>query len=275
MKAEILSQGDVFALPLMAHQELDLVVLTNDVQEYAFEGKGLFGRQSRGKGFDLRVLSLGMPAAAGMVVAGNSGIRDYQGLKGKRVVLDYATQEALTVGSRASLVAGGLTEQDVIVKRASNIENAVQMVLEGKADAVFGGIGVNAFHGFGSIGLLYLETGDKHWDEVHRISRAYFPMKVDKGPGVTRETTLLGRHVSLATRADLPEETAYRIVKALWANDAEQLRDWVKSGFVNELSTAPYHPGAIRFYSEMGAWSGAIQARQNKLLTRNTWLAER
>ena len=275
IKMEVLPQGEILTLPLMATQEVDLVMIANDAQGYAYEGKGIYERQTKGKGFDLRVLMLGMRNSASTVVTGDSGFKDYQALKGKRLVLDYGTQQALNLGSRASLIAGGLTEKDVIVLKASDIPEAVRLLMEGKADAVFGGIGVPVFRELSAAknGILYLEAGDKHWDDVHKISKAYFPMTVKKGPpGILKDTVLVTRNFNLASRPDLPEDTAYQIVKAVWEHDTElgphhpQLKDWVKERFVGEQTTAPYHPGAIKFYKEQGVWSDKMQARQDELL---------
>jgi TRAP transporter TAXI family solute receptor len=275
IKIEVLPQGEIITLPLLASHEVDLVMIANDAQGYAYEGRGIYERQTKGKGYDLRVLMLGMRNSASTVVSGDSGIKDYQALKGKRLVLDYGTQQALNLGSRASLIAGGLKEKDVIVLKASDIPEAVRLLVEGKADAVFGGIGVPVFRELAAAkgGMLYLEAGDKHWDEVHKISKAYFPMTVKKGPvGIPRDTVLVTRNFNLASRHDLPEDMAYQIVKVIWEHDTElaphhpQLKDWVKERFVGEQTTAPYHPGAIKFYKEKGVWNEKMQARQDELL---------
>ncbi|MFH1491385.1 MAG: TAXI family TRAP transporter solute-binding subunit [Pseudomonadota bacterium] len=275
LKIEVLPQGNVMTLPLMASHEVDLVFLANDELGYAYEGRGIFDRQTKGKGYDVRVLMLGIRNAASQVVAGDSGIKNYEDLKGKKVVLDFGTQQALNLGSRASLIAGGLTEKDVIVLKASDIPEAVRLVKEKKADACFGGIGVPSFRELAAArgGILYLEAGDKHWDDIYKISEAYFPMTVKKGPlGIPKDTVLVTRNFSLAARGDLPDDTAYTIVKTVWENDAElapkhpQLKDWVKERFAGAQATAPYHAGAIKLYKEKGVWTDKMQARQDKLL---------
>lgn len=275
MKIEVLPQGNIMTLPLMASHEVDLIMLANDELEYAYLGRGIFERQTKGKGYDVRLLMLGMRNAASQLVAGDSGIKNYQDLRGKRVVLDHGTQQALNIGSRASLIAGGLTEKDVVVIKASDIPEAVRLVTEKKADACFGGIGVPAFRELAAArgGILYLEAGDKHWPQVHEISKAYFPMTVKKGPlGIERDTVLVTRNFNLVARADLSEAEAYTIVKTVWEHDAElapkhpQLKDWVKERFVGEQATAPYHPGAIKLYKEKGVWTDKMQAHQDALL---------
>jgi len=275
MKIEVLPQGNIMTLPLMASHEVDLIMLANDELEYAYLGRGIFERQTKGKGYDVRLLMLGMRNAASQLVPGDSGIKTYQDLKGKKVVLDHGTQQALNIGSRASLIAGGLTEKDVVVIKASDIPEAVRLVTERKADACFGGIGVPAFRELAAArgGILYLEAGDKHWPQVHQISKAYFPMTVKKGPlGIERDTVLVTRNFDLVARTDLSDDQAYTIVKTVWDHDAElaphhpQLKDWVKERFVAEQATAPYHPGAIKLYKEKGVWTEKMQAHQDALL---------
>jgi len=275
MKIEVLPQGNIMTLPLMASHEVDLVMLANDETGYAYEGKGLFERQTKGKGYDIRVVMLGMRNAASQVVTGQSGIKNYEDLKGKRVVLDFGTQQALNLGSRVSLIAGGLSEKDVTVIKASDIPEAVRLVMEGKADACFGGIGVPAFRELAAAkgGILYLEASEKYMDAVRKRSRAYFLMTVKKGPpGIAKDTQLVTRNFNLVARKDLQDDAVYQIVKTLWEHDKElaphhpQLKDWVKERYVGEQTTAPYHPGAIKFYKEKGVWTDKMQARQDELI---------
>jgi TRAP transporter TAXI family solute receptor len=275
IKIENLPQGNVQTMPLLATGEMDLVFLANDELGFAYLGEGIFGRQTKGKGYDIRLLMLGMRNAASTVVRRDSGILTYEDLRGKRVVLDFGTQQALNLGSRVSLIAGGLTEKDVIVSRAADIPACVQLLKEKKVDACFGGIGVPVFRELAAAGggIRYLAPNKKYMEEVNKISRAYFLMTVKKGPpGIDEDIDLVTRNFVIASRANLPDDLAYRIVKAVWENDRElapkhpQLADWVKEHFVGEQATAPYHPGAIRFYREKGVWTPRMQARQEELL---------
>ncbi|RJR51400.1 MAG: TAXI family TRAP transporter solute-binding subunit [Desulfobacteraceae bacterium] len=283
MRVEVLPQGDVVALPLMESREMDLIAIANDALGYAYDGKGIYEKQTDGRGFDLRVLALGARYPATIVVAGDSGIKDYRGLKGKRVVLDYATQQAFSLGSRASLVSGGLRESDVTVLSASNIQTAVQLLLERKADGIFGRIGMPALRRLEANrkGAMYLSSGEERWEEVQRISNAYLPMKLKKPFGVPEGAVFVAQNLSLAARPDLPEEIAYKIVKVLWERESDlakhhpQFCHLVKERFASEVSTAPYHPGAIRFFSEKGIWLNKMQARQENLLYRYGRLAIR
>lgn len=44
------------------------------------------------------------------------------------------------------------------------------------------------------------------------------------------------------------------------------LRAWRRERMVSQKATIPYHPGAIRFFKESGAWSKEMEDLQAKLL---------
>ena len=68
------------------------------------------------------------------------------------------------------------------------------------------------------------------------------------------------------------EEGVYEVVKALWVHNQELgeanpiLKAWRRERMVSQNVTIPYHPGAIRFFKETGAWSKEMDAVQAKLI---------
>jgi TRAP-type uncharacterized transport system substrate-binding protein len=152
-------------------------------------------------------------------------------------------------------------------------------VLEGKADACFGAIGVPAFRELQAArGALYLglNSDPGTWKKIKQFFHGYFPAKVKPSKvavGVDKPMTLLGKNFSLISRPNLPDETAYVLTKVLWERDMElapyhpRLKGWKKMFYVSPNSPAPYHPGAIKFYKEVGAWTDEMQQLQDKLLS--------
>jgi TRAP-type uncharacterized transport system substrate-binding protein len=88
------------------------------------------------------------------------------------------------------------------------------------------------------------------------------PMRLDPAPhlvGVVEPTSFIAFHIYLMTNDKMPDETVYRLAKTLHASyddlvkitpvllrfDPKQMTDQLQ---------VTWHPGAIKFYSEIGQW---------------------
>jgi len=278
LKVEILPQGNIIAFPMFYTQECDLVMSATDEADMAYRGIAVYDKMTKGKGIDMRMLMIGNPIQAGIMVAKDSGITTGAALKGKRVTLDFGTHYALTMGARACLIGLNLTEKDVVPVKTTEVPAGMRLVLEGKADACFGAIGVPAFRELEAArGARYLslDTSPEIWKQINSIFIGYFPATVQPSKvaiGVVEPTVLLGKNFSLVARTDLPDEVAYKLTKTLWEKDAElgsyhpQLKGWRNKNYVAKTSPVPYHPGAIIFYKEVGVWTEDMQKHQDSLL---------
>ena len=279
IKIELLPQGNVTAFPMFATEECDLVMGAADELDAAYFGKAIYSKLTGGQGVDMRVLMLGTRISAGLLVAEDSGIKVCEDLKGKRVTLDFGTHYALNMGSRAALYGCGLTEEDVLVVKATLIPDALRKVLEGKADACYGSVGVPVFRELEAArGARHISIEDKpeYWEKIHAIYPGYFPMEVKPSKAAFSvkdgPIQLVGRHFAIVSRPTLSDDIAYNLTKVLWEHDQDLgqyhpgLKDWVKGNFASTRTPAPYHPGAIKFYKEVGAWTPELEAHNQKLL---------
>lgn len=278
LKIEVLPQGNIIAFPMFSTKECDMLLAATDEAHMAYRGLAIYEKITKGAGIDMRLLMIGNPIQAGLLVAKDSGIETAEDLRGKRVTLDFGTHHALTMGVRAALIGIGLTKQDVVPVKTTNVPAAMRLVLEGKADACFGAIGVPAFRELEAArGARYLglDTSLETWKKIREIFHGYFPAKVKPSPvaiGVVEPMVLLGKNFSLISRIDLPDEIAYTITKTLWEYDKElapyhpRLRGWKRKNYVGAIAAAPYHPGSIKFYKEIGVWTQEIQQHNDKLL---------
>lgn len=77
--------------------------------------------------------------------------------------------------------------------------------------------------------------------------------------------------MGLSTLKDFPEEGVYRILKALMGHFDEfklihpTAKDWTPQNTLNQFCI-PFHPGAIRYFKEIGAWKAEHDKRQEAML---------
>jgi uncharacterized protein len=77
----------------------------------------------------------------------------------------------------------------------------------------------------------------------------------------------------MATSAKVPDDTVYKVAKAVLANNKEfvryhaSAREWNVENSMKEPKV-PFHPGAIRYYKEIGAWTPDMEKAQAALLNK-------
>jgi uncharacterized protein len=95
-------------------------------------------------------------------------------------------------------------------------------------------------------------------DDYATVSHLYTRAEIPAGmyPGVDRPVKTVSLPVSLYATDSMPEELAYQLTKAFWENrsrweSAHPAMRLVSMEDVNYME-APLHPGALRYYDEIG-----------------------
>ncbi len=212
------------------------------------------------------------PFTAGLVVRDKSDIKQVSDLKGKRMAWDFGGHAINQTWQNAMLEMGGVKPSDVTQVRFSNLNDGVRAVAEGKVDASISALGiglveeVNAMEPIRFINLPNTEAADK-------ILAPYGASVVKSTPttGVKGETHVIGYPLQIATSSKVSEKAVYTIVKAWWDNLAELqtlhpiFKRWNKEHQALTNFTVPYHPGAIKFYKEVGVWTAKHDARTKEI----------
>jgi hypothetical protein len=221
----------------------------------------------------IRVAAGGVfPFTAGLVVRDKSDIKQVSDLKAKRMAWDFGGHAINQTWQNAMLEMGGVKGSDVTQVRFSNLNDGVRAVAEGKVDAsiVALGIGlveeVNAMEPIRFLSLPNTEAANK-------ILAPYGASVVKSAPatGVRGETNVIGYPLHLVTSSKVSEKAIYTIVKAWWDNLGELqtlhpiFKRWQKEHQALTNFTVPYHPGAVKFYKEVGAWTGKHEARTKEI----------
>lgn len=267
-------------LPMVASGEVDMGVLNNYDAQMGRLGKGDYNAATGGKGSPIFLLCAGTPANGGVLVADKSDIKKGADLKGKRVVAVYTGSAGITAQGRAVLANLGLEPSDVKIISVPGVEAGVRALIEGKADAnASTNIGMAATAELDAqSGARYISLGPS--PEAVKRMQQYYPcylVQVKPGPGmvgVKEPVWMMAYDFFLVAAGKMSEDVAYQIVKCLWEHDQElgtihvRLKDWTKDRFVTPKATVPYHPGAVRFYKEMGVWTEEMAKHQQALLAQ-------
>jgi len=268
--------GYITWIPLLSRGEIDLGVCTPSDPYNAYHGI----KPYREKNPNLRAISTGATLNTGWVTVKAAGIRKISDLKGKRVCIDVASM-ATKANQERTLQAGGINvKKDIKVIPTAGVAEPVRAVIEGRSEATWAAVGTPV------VKELIAKKGEIYWvpvissaddpkaDEVlnYAPGHSFEFAEAGKQPTVDNDTWLLAAPIYLMSHKDLSDEAAYLFAKTIWENQKDliaihpKFRDWTHERMISKRAVVPYHPGAIRFYKEMGAWSAEMDQVQKKLL---------
>jgi len=266
-------------LPLLNEGGVDLGIVGNVDSYHAYHGLTPFKEPNK----NLRMLTSGNDVVLSYIVRSDSPIKTYADFRNKRVVIDPTG--AGTGGIQKVLIsAAGLDlNKDIKAIPVAGVTEAVNALIDGRADAAWASVGMGKVkEAIQKVkGIYWVPVCSSPDDEAGKIIRKELEaqgvvLKYFK-PGVLstldNSAWLITYPVNLATHKGLNEEAAYLIVKAISNNQNElspihpMLKGWVKK-MVSKNIVFPYHPGAVRFYKEVGAWSNEMEQLQQKLSNR-------
>jgi uncharacterized protein len=253
------SNGAVANVEAIESGALESGFAQSDVAHWAHTGTGIY--EGDGKVENLRAIANLYPESVHIVAREGSGIKSVHDLKGKRVSLDEPGSGTL-VDARIILEAFGLSEDDLTPTYVKP-HQASAMMEEGQLDAFF----IVAGYPTGSVAEQCATTGCElvpiEGPEVDALLERYPFFAKDSIPAHTYpgvgQTETLSVGAQWLVGADIDEELVYGITKALWHDNARKLLDDGHSkGRAITLDTAldgiavPVHPGAERYYREVG-----------------------
>lgn len=242
----------------------------------AYLGKYDMEKPSDGKGFDIRTLMHGYDLYLAVFVPGNSNVKTIQDLKGKKIPTEYGAQTTTTLAALAALANGGLTDKDVIPQVSTNVTAGIRAVIEGRADAALCSVGasvITEMEAAKGARAIPLDNSKEAIARMKQIYPGYTTALVKAGyPGIKEDTNVLSKAMVVATSKNLSDDVAYAIVKASYEHIEEiypvhaAFKEWTKGKFVSIDAVAPYHPGAIKYYKEIGIWTPEIEKLNNELI---------
>jgi TRAP transporter TAXI family solute receptor len=248
-------------IPLVNAGEIEFGIANVVQLTYAVNGTGMSeGRPNS----NLKMVATLMPFRSAYIVRKDSDIKSVEDLKGRRVPVfaDKALGDYVTKGYFANANMG-LDEVDGVA--VPNFPRMWASFAEGSADVAIVVVGAaNSREYDASFGIRYLSF--ENTPEALARTRKFLPqmylqeMPAGSVPGIDKPTNVNVFDYTLFAGKDVSDDMVYKSVKALWEKEADLLAAgpfW--NGFMKEKMSTPlgltYHPGAIKFYKEMGVWT--------------------
>ena len=234
--------------------EAQMAILQSDVINYAHNGTNTF----EGEVEDNALWIAGIYNETVQILA-KPGINNVADLKGKTVCVGDVGS-GTEVNAWQVLGAAGLTKDDIKVVNGS-FQDGVDQLKDGKIDAAFtvAGAPTTAIVDYATTNELNLVSLS---DSELAAIRSEYPFLVqDNLPagtytGQANDVVCVAVQAALVASEDLSEDVVYEITKGLFENKAELEAGHAKFGFLDPkvaaIGTVPLHPGAEKYYKEIG-----------------------
>ena len=250
--------GSVFNINAVMSGDMDIGFAQSDTQYYALHGMGPFKDKPQTK---LRALFSVYPELFTLVARQDANIKSFADLKGKRLNIGDPGS-----GTRATtelvMSATGLKKEDLRLATELKFVEMAPALCDNKIDAfTFVAGHPNAIFQeaatscASNIATVSGPGIDKLVKDNPFYAKASVPGKMYKGTDNAQPT--FGVVATMVASADLPEQTAYVVTKALFDNfeDFKKLHPAVANitkEQMLEANTVPFHPGALRYFKEKG-----------------------
>ena len=251
--------GSTYNISNIQAGELDFGVAQSDWQYHAYNGSSKF-KDKAFKG--LRAVFSVHPEPYHIIVAGNSGIKSWNDLKGKR--FNIGNPGSGQRGTTEVLMESyGTKKSDFKLATELTSTEQSKALCDGKIDAYGYTVGVpNAGVSVATDGcgakIINLKTGVEK--KLVDGNPFYAFATIPKGTYKTTDSdvTTFGVMATFVTSTDVPEDVVYEVTRAVFENidDFRTLHPAFKNldpkKMIIDALSAPLHPGAKKYYKEKG-----------------------
>lgn len=263
--------GSSVYLPMVASGEMTLGISSNIDAGMAFAGEFAFPQAMP----QLRAIGNVWQLPYAYITRADTGIERMEDLRGRRVMGDMPTNVALTQINMAMLASAGLETGDVQWQRSGGLIDGINAVVEGRTDAAPVATSMPALteaHNAVSGGLRIIANGELAVEGFYGSqlpgTREFVQEPREASPFVIGATPIVAYDTLVVTSVAMSEDDVYLLTKTMHENWADLQQDYppIRSvsaeNFALVNTTVPYHPGAIRYFREVGLWTEAHEANQ-------------
>lgn len=259
-------RGNAAEMAAVNAEEVEFSLMDATDATEAINGDGEFkGRALK----NLRVAFTVFPLMVGIMVRADSDIKSLSDLKGRKFPTGWSNFKNGGVLANANLTTVGLSLDDVDPVPATGLIQAADDFIAGRTEGTVFAIGApkvaEANAALGGVRFLPINTSDKAIAAMKSIRSEYFVITAPPLPhfaGVKKPTPVVGFNMVILAGVNVSEDAIYDVVKAAHASKKDLVAGHPSFNAFNpkrmavKYGSLKYHPGAIRFYKEIGIWPG-------------------
>jgi hypothetical protein len=239
--------------------------LANELEtHYAVTGEVIYKDKPQP---DLRVVAVLTPLYSEFFVRNDSPIKSIADLKGKRVPSDYASQRVIDVLTKGTLANGGVNYDDVQKVPVPNVVGGADEFAKGNADVFMFALGsgkvAEVDAQVGGVRVLPVDHSKEAMDRLRKFIPVAYATQVHPGKGntgVTEPTWVYAYDYLVLANDKVADDVVYQLTKLMHDHKAELAANFGALGgfdpgrMAKDLGVVKFHPGAIKFYKEIGQW---------------------
>ncbi len=252
--------GSVYNVNAVMSGDLEFGIVQSDRQYQAWYG--LAEWKEKGPQKDLRAICSIHPESITLVAAVDAGIKTLQDLRGKRVNIGNPgsgqRQNSIDV-----LTNAGIDWKKDIIAEGVKAPEAPGLLQDGRIDAFFYTVGhpsgaiKEATAGRRKVRFIPITGVDKLLKKYPYYAKAVIPIKFYPGAKNKEDVPTIGVKATFVTSIKVPERVVYAITKELFDNLEQFKKLHPAYGVLTRKNmleglTAPFHPGALKYFKEVG-----------------------
>jgi len=253
-------------IPAIDTGEIQLGLANIAELTWALEGKEHFeGRPYK----NLRAIAVAYPLRSVIFVRKGSDIKTLAELKGRPAVDGFTSQKIIVPLLDAMYATVGLARSDMKAVQVPTVVAGADAFVAGKTDMFFFALGAakprEVDAGVGGIRVLTLPNTPASLAAVRKHFPPGYLRLENPGPGnigVIEPSYSLAYDALVFGSAKTSDATAYQVAKTMYENAKAMgeafppFRLFDAKAMAKESGPLQFHPGAVKFYKEVGIWPG-------------------
>ncbi len=216
---------------------------------------------------NLRVVAVLTPLYSEFFVGKDSPIKTISDLKGKRVPTDYASQRVLDELTKGTLANAGLDYTQIQKVPVPNVVGGADEFAKGNADVFMFALGsgkvAEVDAQVGGVRVLPIDHSKEAMDRLRKFIPVAYATQIAPGKGragITEPTWVYAYDYLVLANDKVADDVVYKLTKLMHDNKGELAANFGALGgfdpnrMSKDLGPVQFHPGAIKFYKEIGQW---------------------